>query len=88
MTMPVAIKRVDPDYLAITPNQHASSLVLLEAEISETGDVRNVRILKDPSNPYSIAAAKALKQWKFRPATLHGRPVAVLYNLSVHIHFR
>jgi len=27
----------------------------------------------------------ALKQWKFRPATRHGRPVAAYYVLTVNI---
>ncbi len=29
-------------------------------------------------------AVKAIQQWKFRPATLNGEPVAVYYNLTVN----
>jgi TonB family protein len=30
------------------------------------------------------AAADAVKKWKFKPATLNGKPVAVIYNLTVN----
>jgi protein TonB len=30
------------------------------------------------------AAAEAIKSWKFKPATLNGKPVAVYYNLTVN----
>jgi TonB family protein len=87
MTPPVVVKRVEPDYQLISPPR-APGPILLEAEISTTGDVRNVRIINLPDNPFAEAAAKALKQWKFRPATLKGKPVPVLFNLSVHIDVR
>ena len=28
---------------------------------------------------------KAVRQWRFEPATLHGKPIAVFYNLTVHM---
>ncbi len=30
------------------------------------------------------AAVDAIKKWRFEPATLHGKPVAVYYNLTVN----
>jgi hypothetical protein len=30
----------------------------------------------------------AIKQWRFRPGTLHGKPVLVLFNLTVNPHVR
>ena len=30
------------------------------------------------------AAVSAVQQWKFKPATLNGKPVAVYYNLTVN----
>jgi protein TonB len=30
------------------------------------------------------AAAEAVKKWKFKPATLNGKPVDVYYNLTVN----
>jgi outer membrane biosynthesis protein TonB len=29
-------------------------------------------------------AVEAVKQWKFKPATLNGEPVDVLFNLTVN----
>jgi TonB family protein len=88
MVLPVAIRRVEPDYSKVKRNKYSSGFVILEAVITEKGDVRDVRILKEPRNPYAIAVAEALKRWKFRPATLHGKPVAIVYNMTVSLHFR
>jgi len=32
----------------------------------------------------SEEAVKAIKKWKFKPATLNGKPVDVYYNLTVN----
>ena len=32
----------------------------------------------------SEAAVSAVKQWKFKPATLRGKPVDVYFNLTIN----
>ena len=34
--------------------------------------------------PLDQAAVDAVKRWKFKPATLNGKPVDVYYNLTVN----
>ena len=59
-------------------------VVIVEAIIDKTGNVTNVKILKGLPMGLDQAAADAVKKWKFKPATLNGKPVAVIYNLTVN----
>lgn len=50
--------------------------VKLEVSINEKGTVTNVKILKDPGGGLGMAAAKALKKFRFSPArTQYGKAV-------------
>lgn len=84
---PRVLHRVEPKY-ADCKDVIVSGVPVLEAKIDTEGVVRNIRLLKsiDPCVDRSII--EALKQWRFEPGTLDGRPVPVLYNLIVHIHVK
>jgi protein TonB len=86
VTAPVAIKRVEP---TLPKRLSQAGPLILKAVIDEQGNVRDVRVIRDGTSP-SVAPAyvEAIKQWKFRPATLRGKPVAVEYDLSVLIHVK
>lgn len=60
-----------------------SGQVILEAIIDRQGRIQNARVLK--GQPYGLneSALESLKQWRFRPATLDGKPVKVYYVLTV-----
>jgi protein TonB len=58
-------------------------VVILEAVIDAEGAVRRVRVLKGLPAGLSESAVETVKQWKFKPATLEGQPVAVIFNLTV-----
>jgi len=48
--------------------------VLLQATVDSAGDVKSVNVLHGMAN-FNRFAKGALKNWRFRAATLHGRPV-------------
>jgi TonB family protein len=58
--------------------------VVVEAIVMPDGTVGKVRVVEsiDP-NGLDDEAIKAVKQWSFLPATLHGRPVSVLMTSAV-----
>ena len=58
--------------------------LIVEAIIDKTGNVTNVKVLKGLPMGLDQAAADAVKKWKFEPATLNGKPVSVIYNLTVN----
>lgn len=83
---PVPVKRVEPDFGPCQGQPH-SGAPILEAVIDELGVVREVRMLK-PVNPcIEKAVVEAIRQWQFRPGTLKGKPVPVVFNMVVLIHY-
>jgi TonB family protein len=45
--------------------------------------VTDVRVLKTLPMGLTESAMDAVRQWRFRPATLDGRPVSVYFTLTV-----
>ncbi len=70
---------VDP---ALARSAHVEGPVILEAIISEAGIVEQVKVLK--SIPLlDIAAVTAVRQWRYTPTLLNGKPVSVLMTITV-----
>jgi TonB family protein len=81
---PVVATRVEPAYPDDYRRARVSGLVILEAAISETGTVEAVGVLKSLAPGLDMAAVNAVRQWKFKPATRDGKPVPVLFNLTIN----
>jgi len=85
---PVEISRVAP----VIPERYrhvriTQPLYIYEAVITVDGTVSNLRLLRGPTNeePYisfEKAFHTAFAQWRYRPATLNGRPVPVHLTLT------
>jgi hypothetical protein len=60
---------------AYPPNAVGGGGVILEADISEEGEVTATRLLT-PASPFDGAASDAARQWTFRPASRGNREVA------------
>lgn len=81
---PILVERVDPAYSAEARAHRISGIVIVEALIDRSGNVAEVNVLKPLPFGLDRAAVDAVKQWKFKPATQNGKPVAVLFNLTVN----
>jgi len=81
---PVKITAPSPQYTEIARKARIQGVVIVEAIIDKQGIVTNVKILKTLPMGLDQAAADAVKKWRFKPATLNGKPVAVIYNLTVN----
>ena len=66
-------------------NQHISGNVQVDALIDANGRVTTMKVVSGPTLLHQ-AAMDALKQWKYHPAMLDGKPVAM--HLTVTIQFR
>ncbi|MFQ5524740.1 MAG: energy transducer TonB [Thermoanaerobaculia bacterium] len=73
-----------PQYTEIARKARITGVVIVEAIINKQGNVTNVKVLKGLPMGLDQAAADAVARWKFEPATLNGKPVAVIYNLTVN----
>ncbi len=81
---PVKINAPQPQYTEIARKARLQGVVIVQAIIDKQGTVTNVKVLKGLGMGLDTAAVDAIKQWKFKPATLNGKPVAVYYNLTVN----
>ena len=52
--------------------------------IDRNGNVRDVKVLKPLPFGLDQAAVDAVRRWKFKPGTLNGTPVDVIFNLTVN----
>jgi TonB family protein len=80
---PVVINRVEPIYTAEALAHRITGIVIVEAIIDRTGHVSNVEVLKPLPFGLDQAAVDAVRKWTFRPGTLNGWPVDVLFNLTI-----
>lgn len=81
---PVVIKRVEIVYPEAAKKAQFQGIVIIEAVIDRDGNVKTARVLKPLPMGLDEAAITAVKQWKFKPATLNGKPVDVIFNLTVN----
>jgi len=81
---PVLMEKVEPVYTPEARERRISGIMILEAVIGRDGLVKNVSILKPLPFGLNQAAVDAVKQWKFKPGTLEGKPVDVIYTLTVN----
>jgi TonB family protein len=79
------ITSVSPLYPAMAKSQHVSGNVLVDALIDANGKVTTMKIVSGPTLLHQ-AAMDALKQWRYQPAMLDGKPVPM--HLSVTLQFR
>lgn len=80
---PVVRKHVNPVYTNMAKERGIQGIVIAEVVIDETGHVTSVQILKPLPFGLDAAAVDAVRQWEFEPGTLAGKPVAVIYNVTV-----
>jgi protein TonB len=73
---------VVPAYPVIAREAHVQGTVQLSASIAPNGTVEDLHVLS--GSPLLVAAAEdAVKQWKYQPTYLNGKPVEVLTEIDV-----
>ena len=80
----MVINRVEPVYPEVARKARISGIVIVECIIDKSGNVTNVQVLKPLPFGLDQAAVDAVRRWKFRPGTLNGQPVDVIFNLTVN----
>jgi TonB family protein len=78
---------VAPVYPALAKSQHVSGDVRLDALIDANGRVTTMKIVSGPMLLHQ-AAMDALRQWRYRPATLDGKPVPMHLTVTIQFHLQ
>jgi TonB family protein len=85
--VPRKLVDVRPVYPASMREAGREGSVPLEAIIGQDGNVSSVRVVSAEVHPdFAIAAIDAVRQWRFSPTLLNGKPVEVV--MSVKIDFK
>jgi protein TonB len=80
---PEVLARVEPVYTEIARRARIQGVVIVETIIDPSGRVTDARVLKSLPMGLSESAVDAVRQWRFKPATLDGRAVSVYFTLTV-----
>ncbi|HSN68746.1 MAG TPA: energy transducer TonB [Thermoanaerobaculia bacterium] len=80
---PQVVYRVEPDYTEEARKSRLQGIVIIEAIIDINGNVTDARVLKGLAGGLDASALAAVRQWRFRPGTLDGDPVPVIFDLMV-----
>ena len=76
------VTKVAPQYPDEARAKHIEGSVILETEISPEGSVEDLKVVSgDPL--LAAAATDAVKEWKYKPFLLNGKPVAVETQVTV-----
>lgn len=84
VSAPVLLSKVEPEYTAAAKKAKISGTVHVSAIIGKNGHPRKIHVTKGIDPGLNAKAVKAIKEWRFRPATRKGKPVAVHANIEVH----
>jgi periplasmic protein TonB len=82
---PAVLREVKPQYTADAMRAKVQGTVLLECVILPDGSVGRVDVVKSLDSTFGLdqEAIKAARQWRFRPGTRFGEPVAVLVTIEL-----
>jgi protein TonB len=85
VTAPALIYRVEPRYPDSAAKAHIEGLVILEAAVDTEGRVQSVDVLSS-HGPFDQAAIDAVKQWRYSPLVLNGKPFPFILTVSLRFH--
>lgn len=76
------LQRVQPIYPPIAKAARVSGTVVLQATISKSGSIENLRVVSGNAM-LQQAALEAVRNWKYKPYLLNGDPVEVDTTINV-----
>jgi len=90
VTQPRLIREVKPNYTPDAMRAKIQGVVWLEAVVTETGAVGQVRVTRslDPTFGLDQEAERTVKKWVFAPGTRLGQPVPVLIEIEMSFTLR
>jgi TonB family protein len=83
---PKLIRRIEPVYPDSAQKAGITGVVILNCVVGTDGKVTNMTVVKSLSHGLTEQAKRAVRQWRFEPATRDG--IAVATDLIVSLRFR
>ncbi len=82
VTPAVLIKKVAPEYPKKVRKQHIEGTVRFHAIIAQDGTIKNLEVLSGDALLVD-AALKAVRQWRYQPTQINGKPVEIDTTIDV-----
>ena len=86
--MPTPIRRIKPVYPEKCKKEKIEGTVVLEIKIDAEGNVTDARVLKSVHPDIDKAAMEAIKKWKYEPVLKDGKPVPVVFAVTINFYLR
>jgi protein TonB len=79
---PKMLKKVAPDYPDLAKASRLGAVIIMEAQVDQSGVVQGVNVLR--GHPlFDEAAIAAVKQWRYRPLLLNGEPTPFIVTVTL-----
>jgi protein TonB len=79
----VPLSRPSPKYTPEAENAGIEGKVRLELKVNDLGQVEDAKVLQGLGYGLDESAVETVKRWRFKPATLCGKPVTATFVVSV-----
>jgi TonB family protein len=86
VTFPVVLRRVDANYTDEAQRLGNEGTVVLLVRVDRTGRATALNVLQARGSGLDEQAMEVVKKWSFKPATDHGKPVAMETTVEVPFH--
>lgn len=90
VTMPTLISRVDPKYTVQAMQLRVQGATLIECVVQADGTVGDARVIRSLDRRYGLdeEGLRAVRQWRFKPGLLNGKPVPVVVSIELMFSLR
>jgi protein TonB len=85
---PKKLFSVDPRYPELAARAAVGGTVILEIVVDRSGSVSRVTVLRPAPLGMTEEAVAAVRQWRYEPSLLNGRPIEVVITVTVRFNLR
>ena len=85
---PAVMHKVQPRFTEAARKAKLHGTVRVKLVVDSNGIARDMVVVKGIGSGVDENAMEALQQWRFRPATRNGRPVAVTASIDINFRLR
>jgi protein TonB len=86
VTAPKVLKHVEAEFSDEARRKKVQGTMLLSVVVGADGNPHDIRVVSGLGHGLDENAIKALKQWRFEPASKDGQPVPTIIRVEVTFH--
>ncbi len=80
---PKLIKKVMPIYPKKCKEKGIEGTVILETTLDKKGNIKKIKVLKSAHPELDESAIEAVKQWRYEPYIVDGKPRSVIFTITI-----